>query len=605
MLSKWKGEWKNMTWQQMLMNVACLCIALAGIVVSIRMNLVGRALWYDESALAYSLCQRGLLDLTATELDYVQSAPVGWLYVLKIFTLIFGNSTYALRTPSILAYVGIMFLMYYILKHVFHTYYPMAGVAFGASLPIILQYSNVFKPYITDCVFVLLAIVIFYQYNEKKINSLTMGILWAVLLWFSNPVIFVMAGLMMSKGLLALMKKDMKAIKGLFGAGIIILVSFAVYYFYWLRQTAVENTSMLNYWAEYNFPLLPRSLEDIKRAVRLIGLLFQPFYRLEYVVMILLAAFAFYTLKKKDVYLMGIYLSFFVALVASYLDKYPINKRLWLFIYPLITIIIFVGLDDFINREEKNHRSVYTVGVIMLGIAVLNSGIRYYVHEEKVYWPGYEVGLEYDYMKEHIQDEWVYIFWPIIPEFAHVNQYNTEYLEGTDTKVVYGTEMFSSQDESTKDIDMILDSSNCYLFFSDSWDNESYTDELFITTRGTGYLEMVYNDYATPLWRYCKDIEDVKSGVSYEILDQRKEDQSITYTLRVTNTGESYLNPKFETAGLKCSELGSFYELPEDMAPGQAVDLTISLPAGTVAEFTLENEYGLICPDAELILGEE
>lgn len=41
------------------------------------------------------------------------------------------------------------------------------------------------------------------------------------------------------------------------------------------------------------------------------------------------------------------------------------------------------------------------------------------------------------------------------------------------------------------------------------------------------------------------------------------------------------------------------------MAPGQAVDLTISLPAGTVAEFTLENEYGLICPDAELILGEE
>ena len=37
--------------------------------------------------------------------------------------------------------------------------------------------------------------------------------------------------------------------------------------------------------------------------------------------------------------------------------------------------------------------------------------------------------------------------------------------------------MFSSQDESTKDIDMILDSSNCYLFFSDSWDNESYTDE--------------------------------------------------------------------------------------------------------------------------------
>ena len=303
MQSKWKSALKNMSWQQVGMNIICICIALSGIVVSIWMNLVGRALWYDESALAYSLCQRGLTELTATELDYVQSAPVGWLYLLKVITLIFGNSTYVLRAPSILAYIGIMFLTYYVLKKIFHTYYPMAGVAFVASLPIILQYSNVFKPYITDCFFVLLAMVIFYLYNEKKIGCLVLGILWAVLLWFSNPVIFVMAGLMMSKGVLSLVQKDTKEIKGLFCAGVIVLISFAIYYVYWLRQTAVENTSMLNFWQEYNFPLIPKSLEDIKTAVRLVGLLFQPFYRLEYIVIIMLVAFAFYTLKKKNIYL--------------------------------------------------------------------------------------------------------------------------------------------------------------------------------------------------------------------------------------------------------------------------------------------------------------
>ena len=61
-------------------------------------------------------------------------------------------------------------------------------------------------------------------------------------------------------------------------------------------------------------------------------------------------------------------------------------------------------MDDFIHKEEKNHRSIYTVGVIMLGMSVLNSSIRYYIHRENVYWPGYEVGLEYDYLMDHIDE---------------------------------------------------------------------------------------------------------------------------------------------------------------------------------------------------------
>ena len=84
------------------------------------------------------------------------------------------------------------------------------------------------------------------------------------------------------------------------------------------------------------------------------GLLFQPFYRLQYIVMILLAAFAVWTVLKKDLYFIGIYLSFFVAAVASYLDKYPINKRLWLFIYPLITIIYLPDWMILYKRKIRN-----------------------------------------------------------------------------------------------------------------------------------------------------------------------------------------------------------------------------------------------------------
>lgn len=603
MLSKIKNAVKQMTWQQRIVNGICLMIIVSGVAVSIRMNLVGRALWYDESALAFSFCQRSLSELTATELDYVQSAPVGWLYLLKIVSLIFGTSTYVLRTPSIIAYVGIMILMYLILKKIFKVYYPMAGAAFAASLPLLLQYSNVFKPYISDCFFCLLTIWLYYKWFEKKKGEIVLGFAWGILIWFSNPVVFIQAGLLLSTGFLALREKDKVKIKKIFLIGIFIVTSFMVYYFYWLRQTAVENESMLGYWQNYNFPLIPTSVEEIKQAIVLIGALFQPFYRLQYIIMIFLAAFAIWAIMKKNLYMMGIYLSFFVAAVASYLDKFPVNKRLWLFIYPFIAIILFAGLDDLIDRKEKNHITTYTIGIIMLGMCVLNSGIRYYVHPENVYWPGYEVGLEYDYLLDHIEDEWVYVFNPIIPEFAYVNNYNETKLDGTEYKVMLGTTPLGEDYDCQNDLNLILESKECYIFMSDSWDNESLAGELFEQGHEKGHLEMVYNDYATPLWRYCQDLEDVKASVEYQILEVKDAKEDTVYTVQVKNVGESYLNTRFETTTLNCDDRRIAYELPEDMAPGTVCEVEIILPKGVWAEFTLSNEHGLICPNSELVLG--
>lgn len=592
-----------MTWQQIVVNGICLVIVFLGVAVSIRMNLVGRALWYDESALAFSFCQRSFSELTATELDYVQSAPVGWLYLLKIISLIFGTSTYVLRMPSIVAYVGIMILMYMILKKIFDVYYPMAGPAFTASLPLILQYSNVFKPYISDCFFCLLTIWLYFKWFEKQRGGIFLGIAWAVLIWFSNPVVFIQAGLLLSTGFFALCEKDRVKIKKIFLIGGLILTSFIIYYFYWLRQTAVENESMLGYWQNYNFPLIPTSVEEIKQAVVLIGSLFQPFYRLQYIVMILLAAFAVWTIIKKDLYMAGMYLSFCVAAVASYLNKFPVNKRLWLFIYPFIVIILFVGLDDFIHKKEKNHITTYTIGIIMLGMCVLNSGIRYYIHKENVYWPGYEVGLEYDYLLDHIEDEWVYVFNPIIPEFAYINNYNETKLDGTEYEVMLGTVPLGKDYDYQKDLNLILGSEACYIFMSDSWDNESLAGELFRQGHEQGYLEMVYNDYATPLWRFCRDIQDVKADVEYQISAVKNEGESTVYTVYIKNVGESYLNTKFETTSFNCDAMRFSYELPEDMAPGTFCEVDITLPRGASAEFILSNEHGLICPNSKLILG--
>ncbi len=600
-----------------------LLIVLCGIAVSIRMLLVGRALWYDESALAWSFCQRSLWELTATELDYVQSAPVGWLWVLKLYSLVFGTSVYALRVPSLLAYVGTLFLMYVLFKKVLKVYFPMVGVAFAASMPLLVQYSNMFKPYITDGFFCLLAIWLFYLWQEGRVKPLAFAILWAVLIWFSNPVVFVEAGMMASLFFCALISKDGARIRKVFflcvKIGVVLLVSFAVYYFYWLRQTAVENASMLDYWKDWHFPLIPTSVAQVKKAISLIGYLFYQFYRLEYVVLILTAIFAVWALLKKNLYVIGMYLSIGVAFAASWLHKFPVNKRLWLFMYVLLILILFAGLDDLIRRSETPKRSAWIVGALMLGMAVLNGGIRYYARIENIYWDGYEVGLEYDYLKEHIEDEPVYIFSPIIPEFAHVNDYNLTSLKGTDHPVICGTAPLGEAYDCAEDLKTITESDRMYLFFSDSWDNPSLTGQLFTANHDAGFLEMVYNEYETPLWRFCKQLEDTKAGVSWEMVEQTETEEGILCKLRVTNTGESYLNPAFENAVItNCFEttednryLDTFpskdparqsVAVPENVKPGESFEIELLAPKGGASQtYRLCNEYGVACRD-ELVL---
>ena len=195
-----------------VLNILFLAIIAAGLFVSVKMELVGRSLWFDEAALAWSFTQRSLSNLTSEGLELVQAAPVGWLYLMKIFTLIFGNTDYTLRIPSIIFYAATLVLIWYILDRIFTSRYALAGAAFAASLPIILQYSNVFKPYISDCFFVLLAVIIYHRYMSGRLPAYALGISFSILLWFSNPICFVEGGLIGATGLYALYKKDLKKI---------------------------------------------------------------------------------------------------------------------------------------------------------------------------------------------------------------------------------------------------------------------------------------------------------------------------------------------------------------------------------------------------------
>ena len=476
-------------------------ICILGIIVSIRMNLVGRSLWFDEAALAWSFSQRSFSDLTATGLDLVQAAPAGWLYLLKIFVMVFGNTDFVLRVPSILSYVFVLVLVFYISNSILKMRFPMASAAFVASIPLMLQYSNVFKPYIFDCVIALLLVVIYDKYIKETWSPVCVGLLFGIFLWFSNPACFIVGGMILASGCYDLFQKNYGHIKNEIIVCIPVGVSFISYYFYWLRK--VDN-GMNGFWQDYKFPLIPTSISDLYKMKDLLGQLFAPLEQMKWIFFIGCILVFFIVLWKKEVLLAGIYGSFFVSLFASYIGMYPINKRMWLFIYPLIVILIFYLLDILLQNLKDFEIGCFFIGLFILCLIGMNSGIRYYAHSENVYWPGYEVKGEYEYLKTILNPEdRVYVFSGARPMFAYYNHYNFETIDGMDNPIMVADLPFLDYEVAKDDLEFIL-ADDCYLVMSDTWDDEDATKILFDEMDKYGEYEMIYFEHETPLFHFTR-----------------------------------------------------------------------------------------------------
>ena len=507
-MEKLKSIWLEASWINRIVELVSLMICVAGIITSIRMNLVGRSLWYDEAALAFSFSQRGLLDLTSSELELIQSAPVAWLYLVKILTLIFGNTDFVLRVPAIIAYALILLFIYKIMTEIFESKYPVTAAAFAASMPLILQYSNVFKPYIFDGLCGLIVVYCFFRFEEGKMTVPKLSAIFMILIWFSNPASFVEGAVIVVSGIAALLEKDWKKIKELITVTVLILISFIADYLYWLRQTATSG-SMQGFWADWKFPLFIKNKGDFIQMVKMLYTIFAPFYRLRYVVAAVLLVTLIFAFIKRNTKMLGIFLSFFVAAFASALSMFPVNKRLWLFFYPLAIVLVFSGIEGiwgelkFLHNEKRFVTDI--VALPLLFMAILNAGIRYYWNEENVYWPGYEAKAEYQYLLSVVEPtDGVYIYNSAAPMFDYYNGYNFETLGETGIPIMVGNVALAEGWDCDEDLKYIFSHDTCYVFMSDSWDVPTSAGKLFTEAEKYGTLERVYFEYETPLFLFTK-----------------------------------------------------------------------------------------------------
>jgi hypothetical protein len=158
-----------------------------------------RAVWQDEAGLLLTVTARGFGDLFLGRLDYHQAAPPLYLCVLKTVSLLFGDSSYALRLPSFLAGCAALLLFVPVARRwLVPQAVPWAVLLFAGSEQLLWHASEA-KAYSVD---VLAAVVVLAVPCGKKcgltVSLLAYTLLAPLLLLSSYPACFLFFGILLA-----------------------------------------------------------------------------------------------------------------------------------------------------------------------------------------------------------------------------------------------------------------------------------------------------------------------------------------------------------------------------------------------------------------------
>lgn len=581
------GEWKKENSLKKAADILGLFMVVLGIGVSIFMNCVGRSFWVDEAMLAYSFSERPLWKLTAAPFEWLQSAPVLYLYFAKVISLVFGNSEFVLRSVSVFSYIVTLGLVWYAAKRLFQIRYALLCSAFLANMNFMLLYSNMFKQYMWECIWALLVLVAYYLYKEEKLSFWRLSILYMVFLWGANPACFMIGGVLAWEFIAGVWTKDKTVVRRSILTGVGVLASFAVYYLYWLRGVA-GSEEMQRYWEGAVFPLVPRSIADLKEAQALAYDIFIVFREGRMFVMgLVLAALVFGIFRERNRYVIVTALGFFLCLFASWLNMFPVADRMWCFAYPLFAMLVFMAADRMFctaavtetggGSGRRPVTSGEVAAVMLMFVLILTSnGILVYRHGETVYMAGEEVNFPIAYVQERIEPgESVYVYHHSIPAVKYKIGYDTDCFGAAgEDNVIWSAGTANDSEALESDAARIEAAGRCYLIASHT--TEERFSPLLQELSMRGSLEVLQNQYDTPLYYFAKEEADSKLAVEYELISQEEEGDTCYVTIRVKNTGDSFINTTFDDVTLGCrdrEEIGT--NLWRNLEPGAYYDMPL------------------------------
>jgi hypothetical protein len=174
-----------------------LALVLLGLVLRSYHYLRDRNVWHDEAAIAVNILDRGFLDLLGP-LDLTQAAPPLFLWLAHADSLLFGDSSLALRLPSFLAGCASFLLLTWVaLSRLEPRAAPWAVLLFGCS-ETLLWHTCELKPYIFDVLAATLVLAVWCATEAGTLRRrlLAFTLLAPPLVFLSYPACFLYGGLL-------------------------------------------------------------------------------------------------------------------------------------------------------------------------------------------------------------------------------------------------------------------------------------------------------------------------------------------------------------------------------------------------------------------------
>jgi hypothetical protein len=171
---------------------------LAGVALRAWQYAFANPLWLDEVAVVRCILDLDLVPLLTQPLPHGQVAPKGFLLVEKLVTWTLGSGDHALRLFPFLASLAALVAFLPVAKRSLDGAGPLIAMALFAAAPSLISYGAMLKQYSLDvwvCAAMLALALELASAPPSRARALRDGAIGAVLVWFSQPALLVLAGL--------------------------------------------------------------------------------------------------------------------------------------------------------------------------------------------------------------------------------------------------------------------------------------------------------------------------------------------------------------------------------------------------------------------------
>jgi hypothetical protein len=397
-------------------------IILLGTALRLRQYLLNRSLWADEASLAVNLVTRNFSGLTRL-LDYHQAAPVGFLFIEKLFIVIFGNHDYIMRLFPLFAGILATYLIYKIARASFGNFGLFAVSILSISWWLV-YYSSELKQYSSDVMVALLLVYLAINCLKEDVqarNFLALGIVGAVLIWISHPSVFIMVGIGLVLVLEKFTRKAYAPWTWILAIGIGWLASFGLEYLVSLRHI-VADEYLIDYWRK---AYLPTPLWSDRGWYKdtFYSFVFFVFYRgddLMAALTLALSGIGALSLLIRDRKIALLVISpFVVAVIASALQRYPLKNRFMLFLVPFALLLMaegFRAIYRLLAKWRPDFAALFS-GILVLAViwqVVPNT------YEKAISGQKDDIRPVLAYVAENrLPDDIVYVFYKTDPAFHY------------------------------------------------------------------------------------------------------------------------------------------------------------------------------------------